>query len=278
MAVFLCSPLAENFGITPSFNVEKWQNSTIIFNRTLILTSCPVVFLHIWYNFIERSDIMDQIKIGKFIAELRKEHSLTQEQFAEKLGVSNRSVSRWENGKNMPDISLFIPICELLNISVNELIIGEKIEKTEKIEVSKEMNKVDEVIIETIKESNKTVKMARIIIYIAMIVLNAFFSIVVPITATPSDAMAVPLTAVFGSFVSIIVISSFIKNTAWKFVFVPISCVMTIIGSVIYMGDAEAYGFMYFSVIALMQFAIIFISMGIEFLFSKIKSKHKNPK
>lgn len=221
---------------------------------------------------------MDQIKIGKFIAELRKEHSLTQEQFAEKLGVSNRSVSRWENGKNMPDISLFIPICELLNISVNELIIGEKIEKTEKIEVSKEMNKVDEVIIETIKESNKTVKMARIIIYIAMIVLNAFFSIVVPITATPSDAMAVPLAAVFGSFVSIIVISSFIKNTAWKFVFVPISCVMTIIGSVIYMDDAEAYGFMYFSVIALMQFAIIFISMGIGFLFSKIKSKYKNQK
>lgn len=217
---------------------------------------------------------MDQEKIGKFIAELRKEHNLTQEQLAEILGVSNRSVSRWENGKNMPDVSLFIPICELLNISVNELIIGERLDKTEKIEISKS----DEIIVETIKESNKTVKIARIIVYIAMIALNVFFSIVVPITATPSDAMAVPLAAVLGSFVSIIVISCFIKNITWKFVFVPISCIMAIIGSVIYMGDAEAYGFMYFAVIALMQFAIILISMGIRFLIGKIKVIHKKHK
>lgn len=214
---------------------------------------------------------MDQEKIGKFIAGLRKEQNLTQEQLAEILGVSNRSVSRWENGKNMPDTSLFIPICELFNISVNELIIGERIAKTEKVEASRS----DKIIVETIKESNKTVKIARIIVYLAMILLNALFSIVVPITATPSDAMAVPLVSVLGGFISIIVISSFIKNTTWKFVFVPISCMMTIIGSVIYMGDAEMYGLVYSSIIALMQFAIIFISMGISFLISKIKYRCK---
>ena len=64
---------------------------------------------------------MDQEKIGKFIAECRKEKKLTQEQLADKLGVSNRSISRWENGKTMPDISLFEPLCEELNISINEL-------------------------------------------------------------------------------------------------------------------------------------------------------------
>ena len=70
---------------------------------------------------------MDQERIGKFIAECRKEKKLTQEQLAEKLGVSNRSISRWENGKTMPDISLFEPLCEELNISINELLKGQRL-------------------------------------------------------------------------------------------------------------------------------------------------------
>ncbi len=70
---------------------------------------------------------MDQIKIGKFIAICRKENNLTQEQLAEKLSVSNKTVSRWENGNGFPDISLLQPLCDILNISVNELLLGEKI-------------------------------------------------------------------------------------------------------------------------------------------------------
>lgn len=70
---------------------------------------------------------MDQEKIGKFIACCRKENNLTQEQVAEKLSVSNKTVSRWENGKGFPDVSLLKPLSELLNVSVNELLLGEKI-------------------------------------------------------------------------------------------------------------------------------------------------------
>lgn len=70
---------------------------------------------------------MDQEKIGRFISEKRKEKNMTQEQLAEKLGVSSKSISRWENGKTMPDISLFELLCEELNITVNELLRGEKI-------------------------------------------------------------------------------------------------------------------------------------------------------
>lgn len=70
---------------------------------------------------------MDQEKIGRFIANCRKERNLTQEQIAEKLGVSNKTVSRWENGNGFPDVSLLQPLCGLLNISVNELLLGEKI-------------------------------------------------------------------------------------------------------------------------------------------------------
>ena len=71
---------------------------------------------------------MDQEKIGKFIAELRKEQNLTQEQLAEKLGVSSKSISRWENGRTLPDYSIIKDLCKTLNISINELFSGEKIE------------------------------------------------------------------------------------------------------------------------------------------------------
>ncbi len=69
---------------------------------------------------------MDQQKIGRFIAQCRKEKSLTQEQLAEHLGVSNRSISRWENGNNLPDVSLFQPLCDALDITLEELLDGER--------------------------------------------------------------------------------------------------------------------------------------------------------
>ncbi len=70
---------------------------------------------------------MNQERIGKFILECRKEKGLTQEQLAEKLGISDRAVSKWERGLNMPDVSLFESLCMELNISINELISGKKI-------------------------------------------------------------------------------------------------------------------------------------------------------
>ena len=70
---------------------------------------------------------MDQIKTGKFIASCRKEAGLTQAVLAEKLGISDRAVSKWENGKSMPDSGIMLDLCELLKINVNELLSGERI-------------------------------------------------------------------------------------------------------------------------------------------------------
>ena len=69
---------------------------------------------------------MDQIKIGKFIAECRKKENLTQAQLAEKLNITDRAVSKWENGKAMPDSSIMLSRCEILKISVNNLLNGEE--------------------------------------------------------------------------------------------------------------------------------------------------------
>ena len=70
---------------------------------------------------------MNQIKIGKFIADCRKQVNLTQMQLAEKLGITDKAVSKWERGIAMPDTSIMLELCDILHISVNELLCGEKI-------------------------------------------------------------------------------------------------------------------------------------------------------
>lgn len=98
---------------------------------------------------------MNQEKIGKFIAQCRKEKKLTQQELADKLGVSDRTVGNWENGRNMPDLSLFKPLCEEFNISMNDFLSGEKIKKEE---YSK---KSEENIVNTIIYTNKKVKQSE---------------------------------------------------------------------------------------------------------------------
>lgn len=78
---------------------------------------------------------MNQVKVGKFIAELRKEKGLTQDEVAKKLGITCQSVSKWENGINSPDVILLLDLCEILDISVDELLTGER--KSGKRESSK---------------------------------------------------------------------------------------------------------------------------------------------
>ena len=70
---------------------------------------------------------MNQVKIGKFIAQRRKEKNMTQAELAEKLNITDRAISKWETGKGMPDSSIMLDLCNELDISVNELLSGEMI-------------------------------------------------------------------------------------------------------------------------------------------------------
>ena len=71
---------------------------------------------------------MDQIKIGKFISKKRKENNITQSNLAEKLGISDRAVSKWENGMCMPDAGNIPELCKILNITINDLFSGEVVD------------------------------------------------------------------------------------------------------------------------------------------------------
>lgn len=212
---------------------------------------------------------MDQEKIGSFLAENRKAKGFTQIEFAEKLGVSNKSVSRWETGKNMPDVSLFLPICDALDISVNEFLIGERI-------ITQENKRADEILVETIKASNKKLKSAQIVIYILAVLVNALFMIGVPLTATPSDAMAVPLAALLGGAVSALLSCLNIKPI-WLFIFIPISVIELLVGSIIYCGELYDYGLPYATILAFVQLTLFLLAMGIRKIIRKlIKTKRKN--
>ena len=92
---------------------------------------------------------MNQEKTGKFIAEKRKEKSLTQQELADVLGISNKTISKWECGNGLPEVSLMMPLCEALGISVNELLSGEELHNTY-------AEKAEENFIELIKEKEKT--------------------------------------------------------------------------------------------------------------------------
>lgn len=95
---------------------------------------------------------MDQIKIGKFISSRRKEQGLTQRQLAEKLAVSDKTISKWECGNGLPEVSLMLPLCEVLSISVNELLCGERIVNDDY------KQKAEDKMMELIKERNENKK------------------------------------------------------------------------------------------------------------------------
>ena len=122
---------------------------------------------------------MNQIKIGRFIAECRKKNNLTQMQLAERLGITDRAISKWENGKSMPDSSIMLDLCKELKITVNELLSGEKInmennnQKNEQLllDMAKELEKKNK----TIWNSMWTIMTVSIIGLIGGLAIIAFF-------------------------------------------------------------------------------------------------------
>ena len=118
---------------------------------------------------------MDLIKIGKFIAERRKEKKLTQEKLAEKLYITDRAVSKWERGISLPDADKMLDLCNILDINVNELLNGEKIDmknyekKTEELLI--EMAKQDEIKNKKLITSMWTLLITSAIFYVGILLI-----------------------------------------------------------------------------------------------------------
>ena len=116
---------------------------------------------------------MDQIKIGKFIAECRKKNDLTQMQLAEKLNITDRAISKWENGKAMPDSSIMLDLCNELKISVNELLSGEV------LEMNSYNEKMEQNLIDMVRQKKASDKrLLKMEIVIGVLISIVFFALI----------------------------------------------------------------------------------------------------
>ena len=138
---------------------------------------------------------MDQEKIGKFIASVRKEQNLTQEQLAEKLGITSKAVSKWECGKGLPDASIMMELCEILKITVNDLLSGEKIKQ------ENYQKKLEENILDTIDYSNKKVLEKNKVIY-GMILFFGLGLVFTAFTIYPTDSSWGSIHSIMGLLLS----------------------------------------------------------------------------
>ena len=115
---------------------------------------------------------MDQIKTGQFIKTCRKEANLTQREVAEKLNISEKTVSKWETGNGLPEVSLMLPLCKLLGISVNELLSGEKLDEKRYIE------KAEQNIISLMDERAEAKKKIILAILVVVVTFLAGFTLI----------------------------------------------------------------------------------------------------
>lgn len=116
---------------------------------------------------------MDQIKIGKFIAETRKKKNKTQRQLADALSISDKTVSKWECGKGLPDISLMMPLCEILQITVNDLLTGERVSEDDY------QKKAEENMMNLMKENEENKKQMILSVICGVITIIAVCALVV---------------------------------------------------------------------------------------------------
>ena len=148
---------------------------------------------------------MNQEKIGKFIAKIRKEKKLTQKQLAEKLGITDRAISKWENSKSMPDLALLKPLCNILDITINELLSGEYINE------EKNEEKLEENIVNAINYDKRRQNINELIFQLFIIIFGILiFIISMSIFITPSSFCL--WYSVLGTFVLIIIFSYLLKK------------------------------------------------------------------
>lgn len=142
---------------------------------------------------------MNLEKIGKFIAECRKKKNLTQMQLAEKLNITDRAISKWECGRAMPDSSIMLELCEVLGISVNELLTGEELEM-EKYNKQTELN-----LIELVKQKEESDKRLLNIEIVLMTMSIAFFIAIIAVISFVEMPLWAKILIGIGGFIQLLV-------------------------------------------------------------------------
>ena len=171
---------------------------------------------------------MNQEKIGKFIATCRKEQNLTQEQLAEKLGITYKAISKWECGKGLPDASIMMELCKILKITVNDLLSGEKVDK-EHYQKKLEQNIIDTIdyTVKKVSEKNKSIAM--------MIMFAGLGLTFIAFTIFPSESSWGSIYSIIGLVISLVGFfkinkkKSYLKRLLYNFLYITLLFVALLI-------------------------------------------------
>ena len=147
----------------------------------------------------ERRKSVDQVKIGRFITEQRKQKNYTQRQLADILEISDKTVSKWECGNGFPEVSLLLPLCKELEISVNELLSGERL-----FEVDYKQ-KAEENMVNFIQEKEANKKRMQLTILIGIIATISFITFIL-IVVMYTDVMSIPVKIILVAIACLIFI------------------------------------------------------------------------
>lgn len=215
---------------------------------------------------------MDSKIIGEFIKEQRALKNLTQKQLAEKLGVTDKAISRWETGKGVPDVSLLIPLSNALEVSVHEILLGEKIEEEKTIE------KYEETIVNTLTTNKKQISSLHKIIYALFVAVEVVAIYGFTIGADPADAMGLLLGLAFIATPLVSLLLG-LTNISFKLkaIFPWIVLISFFPSNYLYWSEDQAFevGIMYGLAHLIFSYLSVIIGTGIVKLISVIISKAK---
>ena len=130
---------------------------------------------------------MDQIQIGKFIASERRAHSLTQQQLADMLSISNKTVSKWECGKGLPDVSMLRPLCRALGLDINELLAGEHLDACAR------QKQAEETVLRLLAEQKAQKRSKMHLLYGAVVVSALSMSVMIALISVYTEVIPVPV-------------------------------------------------------------------------------------
>lgn len=215
---------------------------------------------------------MDSKIIGEFIKKQRTVKNLTQKQLAEKLGVTDKAISRWETGKGVPDVSLLIPLSNALEVSVHEILLGEKIEEEQKIE------KYEETIVNTLTTNKKQISSLHKIIYALFVAVEVVAIYGFTIGADPADAMGLLLGPAF-IVTPLVSLLLGLTNISFKLkaIFPWIVLISFFPSNYLYWSEDQAFevGIMYGLAHLIFSYVFIIAGTGMVKLISAIISKTK---
>lgn len=219
---------------------------------------------------------MDVVKIGAFIKTQRTELNMTQKELAEKIGCTDKAISRWETGKGLPDMSFIIPLSKELNVSINELLMGEKLitevnSSAEAKKITEIIKKNDETLVEVIEESQKTIKRHSKIslVLLVLFVIQMIIYFVLP-SFLPSKPEPFIIMLILSGLTSIFV--GFTKSKLKWFFPLSVSFVFFFI-NLFYLTDEGFLGFivsLYFAAGSLIVIAVVSL---LAYLYRKFKKR-----